>query len=95
VLQYVEGHNLRHVLNDGVLELGRALHIAHQLADALGRAHALGIVHRDLRPENVMIIERDGDPDFVKVLDFGIAKVPTGNLDEANRAIRRPRDVDS
>jgi serine/threonine protein kinase len=82
VLEYVEGKNLRDVLNGSALELGRALHITHQIAEALGRAHTLGIVHRDLKPENVMILERDGDPDFVKVLDFGIC-VPTPALVES------------
>ncbi len=79
-LEYVEGHSLREVIAKGRLELGRALHIARQIASALSRAHQLKIVHRDLKPENVMLVERDGDPDFVKVLDFGIAKVQIGEL---------------
>jgi serine/threonine-protein kinase len=83
VLEYVEGHSLREAIAVGRIELGRALHIAFQIAAALQRAHALGIVHRDLKPENVMLVERDADPDFVKVLDFGIAKVPVGELASA------------
>jgi eukaryotic-like serine/threonine-protein kinase len=79
-LEYVEGQGLREALTAGRLELGRALHIVRQIASALWRAHALGIVHRDLKPENVMLVRRDDDPDFVKVLDFGIAKVPVGSL---------------
>jgi serine/threonine protein kinase len=78
VLEYVEGKSLREAISEGRLELGRALRVARQIASALGRAHALGIVHRDLKPENVMLVTREGDPDFVKVLDFGIAKVPVG-----------------
>jgi serine/threonine-protein kinase len=79
-LEFVEGKSLREVIALGRLELGRALHIARQMAAALSRAHALKIVHRDLKPENVMLVVRDGDPDFVKVLDFGIAKVQIGEL---------------
>ncbi len=79
-LEFVEGKSLREVIAEGRLELGRALHIARQIASALSRAHSLKIVHRDLKPENVMLVERDGESDFVKVLDFGIAKVQIGEL---------------
>ena len=85
-LEFVEGASLREVIAKGRLELGRSLHIARQMAGALQRAHALKIVHRDLKPENVMLVDRDGDPDFVKVLDFGIAKVQMGELGTNDRA---------
>jgi eukaryotic-like serine/threonine-protein kinase len=93
VLEYVEGKSLREAQSDGRLELGRALHIARQIASALGRAHALGIVHRDLKPENVMLVTRDADPDFVKVLDFGIAKVPVGALGGDTASNKAPGQV--
>ncbi len=80
VLEYVEGRSLREVVAEGPLELGRSLRILRQTVAGLQRAHAMGIVHRDLKPENVMLIDRDGEADFVKVLDFGIAKVPVGAL---------------
>ena len=78
VLEYVEGRNLRDEIAEGPLPLARTLHIARQMTSALRAAHALGIVHRDLKPENVMLVDKSGDADFVKVLDFGIAKVPIG-----------------
>jgi len=82
-LEFVEGKSLREAIDEsGPLPAWRALRIAVQITQALSRAHALGIVHRDLKPENVMLVEREGDPDFVKVLDFGIAKVPIGELKE-------------
>ncbi len=79
-LEFVEGKTLREVIGEGRLELGRSLHIATQIAAALSRAHSLKIVHRDLKPENVKLTLRNDDPDFVKVLDFGIAKVSLGEL---------------
>ncbi len=82
VLEFVQGRNLRDEIAKGPFLLDRALAIARQIASALKAAHALDIVHRDLKPENVMLVEKVGDPDFVKVLDFGIAKVPIGETAE-------------
>lgn len=78
VLEFVSGTNLRDEIAKGPIPVERALHVVRQIAAALGAAHVLDIVHRDLKPENVMLIEKGGDGDFVKVLDFGIAKVPIG-----------------
>ncbi|MBV8436699.1 MAG: protein kinase [Silvibacterium sp.] len=73
--EFVDGPTLREKLSNGKLDLNTTLDIAIQIARALGAAHSSGIVHRDVKPENVMI-RSDG---VVKVLDFGIAKLsPAG-----------------
>ncbi|MEO7034197.1 MAG: serine/threonine-protein kinase [Polyangiaceae bacterium] len=79
VLEFVSGHSLRDEIARGAFTVERSLHITRQIASALAAAHSQGIVHRDLKPENVMLVDKGGDPDFVKVLDFGIAKVPLGD----------------
>jgi len=88
VMEYLDGLSLQSALSgaDGAFELPRALHLILQLCDAVGEAHAQGIVHRDLKPENVMLVRRGGDPDFVKVLDFGIARLNWGEQSMATAA---------
>ncbi|HUH00803.1 MAG TPA: protein kinase [Kofleriaceae bacterium] len=75
IMEYLEGRTLAHELEQGVLGVQRGLHIVAQIANGLAAAHTCGIIHRDLKPDNVMLLERLGDRDFVKVLDFGLAKM--------------------
>jgi hypothetical protein len=60
---------------EGRVDWRRALHIGRHVLSALACAHEAGIVHRDVKPENVILVQQDGDPDFAKILDFGIAKL--------------------
>jgi serine/threonine-protein kinase len=81
VMELLEGPSLGRELKEGrALSLQRALHIARQIADGIAAAHTHGIIHRDLKPDNIILVERAGDRDFVKILDFGLAKLtgPSG-----------------
>jgi serine/threonine protein kinase len=71
-MEYLDGRTLAEELKKGRLPAGRAMHVARQLCRALREAHALGVVHRDVKPGNVFLMKRDEDEDFVKVLDFGL-----------------------
>jgi tetratricopeptide (TPR) repeat protein/tRNA A-37 threonylcarbamoyl transferase component Bud32 len=70
-MEYVEGRSLRELLRQGPLTLRRALDLALQMADALAKVHERGVVHRDLKPDNVLV-SADG---YAKIIDFGIAKL--------------------
>lgn len=72
----VQGRDLGTVVaHDGPLPPGRAVEVVAQLADALDAAHRSGLIHRDVKPANAMLVENGGERDFVYLLDFGIAQV--------------------
>src|SRR5450432_3208687 len=76
IMEYLEGRSLADAITqDGPFPPARALTIAAQIADALSSSHEHGVIHRDLKPENIFLIVRDDTSDFVKVLDFGLAKL--------------------
>src|SRR6266545_834290 len=76
IMEYLLGPALSQVIRtDAPLPPERALTIALQVADALAASHKASIVHRDLKPDNIILIQRGRERDFVKLLDFGIAKL--------------------
>jgi len=75
VMELLQGETLGARLAKGPVKLERGLHIIRQLASALAAAHRLGVVHRDVKTDNVFLINRHGDAEYVKVLDFGVAKL--------------------
>ena len=75
VMEYLDGRTLKEVIvSEGRLSLDRTVNIVRQVAGALDAAHAQGVIHRDLKSENIMLVQHDGD-EWAKVLDFGIAKI--------------------
>jgi len=77
-MEYLKGQDLGQAVSaSGAMSWARAKPIVIQVCKALGAAHAQGIIHRDMKPENVFLIDKEGRRDFVKLLDFGIAKVQT------------------
>jgi serine/threonine-protein kinase len=87
VMEYLDGQPLSSVLyGNQPVPVPRLIHIGLQLAEGLAAAHDAGIVHRDLKPDNIFLVTRGNDKDFVKILDFGIAKVSTGTTGQLTRA---------
>ena len=84
VMEYLNGRTLKDVVHtDGPLPLTRVVEIIKQVSGALDAAHAEGVVHRDLKSDNIMLVEAQNGTDWAKVLDFGIAKIkePVGDVD--------------
>ncbi|MEM7136904.1 MAG: protein kinase [Myxococcota bacterium] len=76
VMEYLEGEDLANVLGrEGTIAVDRTCRIVLQCCHALGAAHDKKIVHRDIKPENIFLTAREGNPEFVKIVDFGIAKM--------------------
>jgi serine/threonine-protein kinase len=84
VMEFLDGESLAQLLmREAPLPVERSLRLGRQVASALSAAHAKGIVHRDVKPENVYIVRR-GDADFVKVVDFGISKAVRQGQGDSN-----------
>jgi hypothetical protein len=75
VMSYLLGVTLRDAIDTAPFSIPRALHVARHLAGGLAHAHRAGIVHRDVKPENVMLVNHEGDIDFAKLFDFGLVKL--------------------
>jgi serine/threonine-protein kinase len=82
VMELLEGSNLADDMFARPVSVVRAARIAQQMARALGAAHAVGVVHRDIKPDNIFLQKKAAQDDYVKVLDFGVAKLlkPLGEL---------------
>lgn len=99
VMELVTGRDVRQTLTaEGPLAPARAVKIAVQMLRGLAAIHHAGILHRDIKPANVLLTERDGDPDFVKIMDFGISKsidgaatTSAGTLTDTGKVIGTPQ----
>ena len=90
VMELLEGETLNARAQRSSLSIKRIGHIMHQVCLALAAAHKVGVVHRDVKTDNIYLINRHGDPDYVKVLDFGVAKLTrkeTSNVSTMDGAI--------
>jgi serine/threonine protein kinase len=93
VMEHLEGEDLdRRIHRAGSVPLANAIQIARQVASALAVVHAKGIVHRDLKPANIFLVQVPGEPDFVKVLDFGVSKIKAARtkLTDASTLVGTP-----
>ena len=97
VMEYIEGTSLYDVLrSEGALDVRRAMHITCQILKSINEAHQRNIIHRDLKPSNIMLRNVIGEKDFVKVLDFGIAKARYKNapmLTQDSKVVGTPQYI--
>jgi serine/threonine-protein kinase len=85
-MEFLEGQDLGRMLrSERTVSWSRAQPILMQIAKALRAAHSKGVIHRDMKPENIFLVQREARPNFVKVLDFGIAKVVSADANDGPR----------
>ncbi len=78
VMELLDGETLADRIARRPLEIRKLVGIAEQICDALEAAHRVGVIHRDVKPENIFLTRRSGEDDFMKLLDFGVAKLKAG-----------------
>ncbi len=84
VMELLEGHTLQHMLRQGNIGLLDTMVMVDQMLRALEHAHAMNVVHRDLKPSNLFVTKKNDDIFFVKILDFGLAKLATTGTESSS-----------
>jgi len=94
IMEFLDGTPLSRLISRGHMDLRESVDILEQVCAALARAHDMGVIHRDMKPDNVYLLERGGKKSFVKILDFGLAKVAReGRLAEEGAVFGTPEYI--
>jgi serine/threonine-protein kinase len=93
-MPFLSGKLLTEIIDEGPVAVSRALSITRSLLRGLAHAHQMGIVHRDIKPDNILLVEEESCLETPKILDFGIAKIISGatdaNLTQAGQRFGTP-----
>ncbi len=94
VMEFLDGMPLTKAINNGPMGLRESVDLLEQVCAALARAHDMGVIHRDLKPDNIFLLERGGKKNFIKILDFGLARViKEGRLAEEGAVFGTPEYI--
>jgi eukaryotic-like serine/threonine-protein kinase len=86
VMEFADGVLLTDVISRGRMDTRKCGHLIREIALALKAAHAQDVYHRDLKPDNIIVVEREGEPDKIKLIDFGVAKVKDSSVGKSTSA---------